>query len=179
MNKVTIWARHPKLPIFVSIDGEVARAFSTTRKPYFSMLTQNGLNYKKISVILPNKKYLQTDVHRLVAETFIQYPIPNNLQVDHINEEKLDNRAENLQLLTAKENILKHQAQRSLPSKCSLSEEKAQQIWSFMQNRRNPDHYRRKYRDGSFKECMDKFNIKRQVLVSILNGKTYKRISRG
>ena len=45
-------------------------------------------------------------VNRLVAEAFI--PNPNNLeQVDHINSNRLDNRAENLQWLTRQDNIIK------------------------------------------------------------------------
>lgn len=45
-------------------------------------------------------------VNRLVAEAFI--PNPDNLeQVDHINSNRLDNRAENLQWLTRQDNVIK------------------------------------------------------------------------
>lgn len=47
------------------------------------------------------KKYL---VHRLVWETF-NGTIAEGLQVNHINEIKTDNRLENLNLMTCKENI--------------------------------------------------------------------------
>ena len=47
------------------------------------------------------KKYL---VHRLVWSAF-NGQIPKNMQVNHINEIKTDNRLSNLNLMTAKENM--------------------------------------------------------------------------
>lgn len=47
------------------------------------------------------KKYFQ--VHRLVYETFVG-EIPDGMQCNHINEIKSDNRLENLNLMTPKEN---------------------------------------------------------------------------
>lgn len=43
-------------------------------------------------------------VHRLVWEAF-NGPIPEGMQVNHINEDKTDNRLENLNLMTCKENL--------------------------------------------------------------------------
>lgn len=43
-------------------------------------------------------------VHRLVWEAF-NGPIPEGMQVNHINEDKTDNRLENLNLMTPKENL--------------------------------------------------------------------------
>ena len=53
---------------------------------------------------IENKTYFRT--HRLVWENFVG-PIPEGYVVDHINNDKKDNRLENLQLLTHKENVLK------------------------------------------------------------------------
>lgn len=84
-----------------------------------------GSNYKRPSgyyymtksrIIAPKKKYngyLQVNlykdgkpktysVHRLVLTTFIGH---SDLTINHINEDKTDNRLENLEYLTASENI--------------------------------------------------------------------------
>lgn len=51
-----------------------------------------------------NRKAKIFKVHRLVWESF-NGPIPKGMQVNHINEDKTDNRLENLNLMTPKENI--------------------------------------------------------------------------
>lgn len=60
-----------------------------------------GYLYLTFSV---NKKRKYLFIHRLVYEAF-NGTVPDGMQVNHINEDKTDNRLENLNLMTRKENI--------------------------------------------------------------------------
>lgn len=59
--------------------------------------------YKRLTRHLNNQS-MHIFVHRLVWETFIGL-IPSNLQIDHINRVRDDNRLENLRLATHSENL--------------------------------------------------------------------------
>ena len=82
----------------ISDDG---RVWSKKSNKWLKPIDVNG--YKKASLYKNGKKY-QRLVHRLVAEAFI--PNPNNYdEINHINEDKSDNRVENLEWCTPSYNI--------------------------------------------------------------------------
>ena len=67
--------------------------------------TINRNGYCKVT--LQKDKYKKTfSVHRLVAQAYLKN-YSNTLQVNHINGIKIDNRVENLEMVTAKENMQK------------------------------------------------------------------------
>lgn len=71
------------------------------RKMLKETLDKDGYPY--VRFVIDKKRYKKM-VHRLIAETFIEN-IDNKPQVNHINGNKSDNRVENLEWVTVKENI--------------------------------------------------------------------------
>lgn len=65
----------------------------------------NSVGYYQVTLCLDGKKFNHT-IHKLIAESFL-FKKCDGLVVDHINNNKLDNRIENLQFVTHRINITK------------------------------------------------------------------------
>ena len=84
----------------VTEDGKI---WSFKSKVFLNNQISNR-GYNQISILDLNNKLRTKTIHRLVAETFIPNP-ENKPEADHINGIKTDNRVENLEWVTHKENI--------------------------------------------------------------------------
>lgn len=78
--------------------------------------TESTGGYLYVAVSKEQNKFISRRLHRLIAKTFI--PNPNNYpQINHINENKKDNRAENLEWCDNKYNVnYGHRAEKFIAS---------------------------------------------------------------
>lgn len=92
---------HPRAPLFkIGSRGTVLSRYGRTLSQH-----PDRSGYLRVAVIAPGFGHGKT-VHRLVAETFI--PNPQDLpDVNHVNHDKTDNRVENLEWVSHKENMRK------------------------------------------------------------------------
>ena len=112
------------------------------------------------------KKY---SVHRLVAETFIKNEF-NKPCVNHINGIKTDNRIENLDWCTHKENT-EHSLKNDLRKTGCNHKQSKLSLKDIEYIRKNY-----KYRDEEFsgKKLSEKFNVSHTCISQIIKNKTYR-----
>lgn len=96
---------HPELGVLVCTDGHVMVPANYHKKEHWTLGCDNHIGYRVVRI--RSKLYF---VHRLVVEAFIQYPIPDGYEVDHINRDRSLNILSNLRIVSRSEN------QRNTPS---------------------------------------------------------------
>lgn len=92
--------------VFVDIGGQLLRVFTDPDAGF--VFGARGKPYRKIcnGYVQANINKKKTKLaHRLIWES-VHGPIPDGLQINHINGVKTDNRICNLELVTPRENML-------------------------------------------------------------------------
>lgn len=74
---------------------------------------QNGTGYFQVQLFNSEKKPHMKYIHRLVLMTFKG---ASNLDVDHINAIRSDNKLSNLEWVTKRENVIRRKTNRTLPT---------------------------------------------------------------
>ena len=134
-----------------------------------------GNEGKYLFVVLQKNGYKKHyKVHRLVAEAFVDNPY-NKPIVNHINGIKTDNRAENLEWVTHKENS-KHAVDTGLRLYQNVSSEK-----SNLAKITNLEalEIRRYYDNGGSKttrQLAKEYGVEKSTIVRIKNRKTFKNV---
>lgn len=101
-----------KYQYFLTRDGKVYS--KATKKFLTTHLDKDG--YEKVRLVCNDNKRHTFSVHRLMMENFNPRENMNELQVNHIDGNKLNNKIENLEWCTCLENI-RHAAQHGLRAK--------------------------------------------------------------
>jgi len=161
----------------ITEDGRVwSHPKNTNNKNGKWLSIDNSRNYLKVGLVKDGKKK-RFALHRLVAEAFCKKPEGCD-QVNHINGYKKDNRAENLEWVTASENRLhawreglqvateahKASARKAGKARRMFTDEQIRQI--------------RKLAEMTFKQrdIAATFSTSQAVIQYILSGKTYSEV---
>lgn len=92
------------------------RIISTKRYKKEAKYGHNTPKGYKFFIISKNKKTKSVLMHRIIAETFIPNP-ENKPYINHINGDRSDNRVENLEWCTERENVSHQNVRRRKTSK--------------------------------------------------------------
>ena len=113
--------KHPEFSNYAaSKDGDV---INVKKNKVMSMI-KNNCGYLHFNIYNKDLKKIKTNLqHRFVYEVF-NGKIPSHLEIDHLNENKTDNRIKNLQLLTHKQNVEKSKNKPIISINLKTGEEK-------------------------------------------------------
>ncbi len=137
-------------------------------KEKYLSITKSSIGYLNTKLQL-NKKNKSFLVHRLVAETFIKNEF-NKPCVNHINGIKTDNRIENLEWCTHKENTEHSLKNDLIKTGCNRKQSKL--------SLKDKEYIRKNYKEkdkknGGYK-LAEMFGVSRNCISNVVKNKTYR-----
>lgn len=128
-------------------------------------------SYLSVTLYNADRKSKQFNIHRLVAEAFVDNP-HSKKEVNHINGIKTDNRAENLEWVTRSENA-KHYISLGL-----FKPKFGESNHSSVLTQKQADEIRKEYAKGgiSQSELSKKFKVCQSTISVIVQNKRYNKI---
>ncbi len=107
MNNLEIWKDIPEYESYYQVSnfGNIKSLKFGKERVLKAGITKQGYSIVNLS---KNKKQISVSVHRIVAIAFLGHNSKNRkIIIDHINNIKTDNRLENLQIITQRQNTSK------------------------------------------------------------------------
>lgn len=160
----------PNYPNYkVSVDGTI---IGKRGKPMKGCIDHCG--YLEVTISCYPQKSKRVLVHRLILSTFKPVENMENLQVNHINGIKTDNRLDNLEWCTRSEN-LKHAYKMGL-EKRMLGEKHHSHKLTVENVKYIKKHYVKYHKQYGATALARKFNVDRTTVSDVVNGKTWKEV---
>ena len=103
--EVSSMGRVRSLPRHTSVKNFKGNSYTIAKKGFILTPQKDGCGYVHVRLV-KDRRYTLYKVHQLVGAAFLGYDRKNteNLVIDHLNGIKHDNRVENLEVVTRKEN---------------------------------------------------------------------------
>ena len=138
--------------------SETGEIFSIKSKMFIKQPMRKG--YKTVTMVSDEKKPVTLSVHRLLMLTYNPIKNPDQMQVDHVDCNKLNNDLNNLEWVTKKENT--HRAIKNglyKEDRVAISDEVVNEIRkNFIPGQK-----------GNRLALMEKFNLKKSMFYYIIN----------
>ena len=136
------------------------------KKERILSLVNGRYNYKLVTLAKKGKRTMYR-VHRLVAEAFIPNP-DNKPQVNHIDEDKSNNRADNLNWMTAMENMHWGSCLEKTHSKKNYKAEAAKRMVPVIAVKNSKEQF-----FDSIKSASEELGLYRSAISQCLSGKQH------
>lgn len=157
-------------------------AYQKTNELFEPIPISNSSTYQRISVVR-NGKRERHNVHVLMAVTFLELDLDkhgvhgDSLQVDHIDQNKKNNRLSNLEVVTKRENYERARKSGCYSKNGYASRGKAKKSLRKFSNSDVEKIKQLKSEGLSYRKIAEQFNCTHIAIYQILKGNTYQDLS--